>query len=125
MSLVDDIFGSIPGPLIDQWGISVVYIKASENQSYDPESGIVMGVNSEIPAKAIISEITPEEAEGFYQEGMVKFLMAASYLGSYYPRITDSIRYMQGGVSRTAKIVKPMPYRGDGPIMYSIFAKVG
>lgn len=124
MSLVDDIFGSIPGPLIDQWGISVIYIKASENQSYDPETGTVLGASTEISAKAVISEIMPEEAEGFYQEGMVKFLIPASYLGTYYPRITDSIRYTQAGVNRVAKIVKPMPYRGDGPIMHSIYAKV-
>lgn len=123
MSLVDDVFASVPGPLIDQWGIDIVYIKASEHQSYDPVSGTVMGISTEIPAKAVISEILPQEAEGFYQEGMVKFLIAASYLGEYYPRITDSIRYTQAGVARVAKVVKPMPYRGDGPIMHSVYAR--
>ena len=39
MSLVDDVFGSIPGPLIDQWGIDGVYVKKVENAPYDPTTG--------------------------------------------------------------------------------------
>jgi len=125
MSLVDDIFGSIPSPLIDQWGVDITYIKASESQTYDPEKGVVLGVAREIPAKAYISENLSEEKDGFYQSKAVKFLIAANYLGDYFPRTTDSIRYTEGGVKRTAKIIKLIPYRGDRPIMHSVIAMVG
>lgn len=125
MSLIDNIFGRIPTSLISQWGIDIIYIKASQNQSYDPCTGTILGVETEIKAKAYLSGVEPEEAEGFYQQGAVKFLIPAFYLGDYYPRISDSIRYEQAGVERTAKVVKPASYRGDGPIMHAIIAKVG
>lgn len=124
MSLVDDVFGSLPGPLIDQWGIDIVYLKASQHQSYDPESGTVLGVVTEIPAKALITKLSPEEKEGFYQQRMIKFILPAVYLGGYYPQSTDSIRYAEAGVSRTAKIVDQEQYRGDSPIMHILIAKV-
>lgn len=125
MSLADSVFGGIPLPLINQWGISIVYIKASQNQTYDPETGVVLGYETEISAKAVISEIQSEEKESFSQQGMVKFIIPASYLGNYYPQTSDSIRYTQGGIQRVAKIVKLIPYRGDKPIMHSVVARVG
>ncbi len=124
MSLVDDIFGSLPGPLVDQWGIDIVYIKASQNQTYDPQSGTVLGASAEVPARALLTKLTPKEKEGFYQQRMVKFIIPAIYLGNYYPRTTDSIRYAEAGVNRTAKIVDQDQYRGDSPIMHVVLAKV-
>jgi len=124
MSLVDDVFGSLPGPLIDQWGISIVYIKASQNQTYDPATGTVVGSSTEIAARALLTKLTPKEKEGFYQQRMVKFIIPAVYLGSYYPQSTDLIRYAEAGVNRTAKIVDQDQYRGDSPIMHIVIAKV-
>ena len=124
MSIVDDIFGSLPGPLIDQWGIDIVYIKASQNQSYDPVTGTVAGASTQIAARALPTKFTAKEKEGFYQQRMIKFMIPAVYLGSYYPQTTDSIRYTEAGVSRTAKIVDQDQYRGDSPIMHIVLAKV-
>lgn len=124
MSLVDDIFGSLPGPLIDQWGIDIVYVKASQNQSYDPATGTVAGASTEIAAKALPTKLTAKEREGFYQQRMIKFIIPAVYLGTYYPQTTDSIRYTEAGVSRTARIVDQDQYRGDSPIMHIVLAKV-
>ena len=124
MSLVDEVFGSIPTPLIDQWGVNIVYIKASEHQAYDPESGEILGIPVEVPARALISSPKPkDELEGFYQQGDLKFLIPASYLASYYPKTTDSIRYTEAGVSRTAKVVMVKSYRGDNPIMHTVFGR--
>lgn len=125
MSLIDDVFGSIPRPIIDSWGTEITYIKAPELQAYDPTTGTVSGTGTEIPARALIMQIEGEEKEGFYQKGMVKFIIPASYLGDYYPAISDSISYEQAGVTLTAKIVKPTPYRGDFPIMHSVIARLG
>jgi hypothetical protein len=124
MSLVDDVFGSLPGPLIDQWGIDIVYIKASQSPVYDPATGIVTGASTEIAARALPTKLTPKEREGFYQQRVIKFIIPAVYLGSYYPQSTDSIRYAEAGVNRTAKIVDQEQYRGDSPIMHIVIAKV-
>ena len=124
MSLVDDVFGSLPQPLIDQWGIDAVYIKASQHQNYDPESGTVLGISSEIPIRALITIIKGKEQEGFYQQRMVKFMIPASYFNGYYPKTTDSIRYAEDGVQRTAKICDPKQYRGDSPIMHILIGEV-
>lgn len=128
MSLVDEIFGSIPTPLIDQWGVDIVYIKTSENQSYDPISGTTLGVSVEIPARALISFPRPKdelraEFDGFYQQGDLRFIIPASYLLGYYPKITDSIRYVEAGASRIAKIIRIRSYRGDNPIMHAVYGR--
>jgi hypothetical protein len=124
MALVDDIFSSIPGPLISQFGISAVYIKASANQSYDPESGTVLGISTEIPVKIVVSALKPEEIQGLYQQTDVRIIISADSLSGYYPQTTDSIRYTQNGVARTAKIVGMESYRGDNAIMHSVVARL-
>lgn len=124
MALVDDIFSSIPGPLISQFGISAVYIKASANQSYDPESGTVLGISTEIPVKIVVSALKPEEMQGLYQQTDVRIIISADSLSGYYPQTTDSIRYTQNGVARTAKIIGMESYRGDNAIMHSVVARL-
>lgn len=124
MSLVDQVFGGIPGPLIAQWGISATYIKASQDQQYDPETGTVLGCSREISVKIVPTQLRPEEIQGFYQMTDVKILIAASSLGAYYPQTTDSIRYMQNGVQRTAKIIGMMSYRGDNPILHVVVGRL-
>lgn len=123
MALTDSIFSPIPGPLISQFGINAVYIKKSQNQTYNPNTGKVSGYSSELPVKILITKLKPEEADGM-QTSMVKILIAASSLGEYYPQITDSVRYMQNGKTRTAEINKISDYRGDSPIMHSVIARL-
>jgi len=124
MALVDDIFSSIPGPLISQFGISAVYIKTSAHQTYDPESGTVLGISTEIPVKIVVSALKPEEMQGLYQQTDVKIIISADSLSGYYPQTTDSIRYTQNGVARTAKIIGMESYRGDNAIMHSVVARL-
>jgi hypothetical protein len=124
MALVDNIFSSIPGPLISQFGINATYVKASQNQTYNPETGTVMGYSSEIPIKIVISELKPEEMQGLYQQTDVKIIFAADALSGYYPQTTDLIKYLQNGSTRTAKIIGMFSYRGDNPIMHSVVARL-
>lgn len=125
MALVDDIFSSIPGPLITQFGINATYIKANSNPTYNPTTGTVSGAATEISIKIVISELRPEEMQGLYQQTDVKIVFAADALSGYYPQTTDSIRYVQNGVNRTAKIIGMYSYRGDNPIMHSVVARLG
>jgi hypothetical protein len=133
MALTDGIFSSIPGPLISQFGINATYVKSSQNETYNPNTGVVSGSSTEIAIKIVIAELKPEEMNGLmyqqnspnlYQQSTVKILIAASSLGGYYPRITDSIKYSQDGKTRTAKIVAISSYRGDSPIMHSVIARL-
>lgn len=124
MSLVDQVFGGIPGPLIAQWGISATYIKSSQNQQYDPTTGTVSGCEEEISMKIVPTQLRPEEVQGQFQLTDVKILISASSLGDYYPRVTDSIKYFQDGRERTAKVIGMMSYRGDSPILHVVVARL-
>lgn len=124
MSLVDDIFSSIPAPLINQFGVDATYIKTSQHQAYDPTTGTVLGITTEIPLKIVISELKPEEVQGLYQQTDIKVLISADSLSGYFPQTTDSIRYSQNGVTRTAKIIGMFSYRGDSAIMHSVVARL-
>lgn len=124
MALTDSIFSSIPGPLISQFGINATYVKASQNQTYNPNTGTVSGSSTEIPVKIVITELKPEEMQGLYQQTDVKVLISADSLPNYFPQTTDSIKYLQGGVTRTAKIIGMFSYRGDNAIMHSVIARL-
>lgn len=124
MSLVDDIFSSIPAPLINQFGIDATYIKANASPAYNPVTGTVSGAATEIAVKIVISELKPEEMQGLYQQTDVKIIIAASALSGYFPQTTDSIRYLQNGVTRIAKIIGMFSYRGDNAIMHSVVARL-
>lgn len=124
MALTDSIFSSIPGPLISQLGINATYVKASQNQTYNPNTGTVSGSSTEIPVKIVITELKPEEMQGLYQQTDVKVLISADSLPNYFPQTTDSIKYLQGGVTRTAKIIGMFSYRGDNAIMHSVIARL-
>ena len=124
MSLVDDIFSSIPAPLINQFGVGATYIKANANPTYNPTTGTVSGAATEIAVKIVISELKPEEMQGRYHQTDLKIIIAASALSGYFPQTTDSIRYLQNGVNRTAKIIGMFSYRGDNAIMHSVVGRL-
>lgn len=123
MALTDSIFSSIPGPLISQFGINATYVKASQNQTYNPVTGTVLGVATEVAIKIVITDLKPEEVSDA-QQAMVKIIFAATSLGSYYPRVSDSVKYSQDGRTRVAEIVSISNYRGDSPIMHSVVARL-
>lgn len=123
MALTDSIFSSIPGPLISQFGINATYVKASQNQTYNPVTGTVLGVATEVAIKIVIADLKPEEVSDA-QQAMVKIIFAATSLGSYYPRVSDSVKYSQDGRTRVAEIVSISNYRGDNPIMHSVVARL-
>jgi hypothetical protein len=169
MSLVDDVFGSIADPLIDQWGIDAVYLRKSQSLTYDPYTGtFVFGdfyfagtplapapttfipgtildpatdfvVATLVPSggsggesldftrtniRVVPLQISSEELDGDVQMTDIKFLIANSPLGTYYPKVTDMIEYSENGVTRTARVIKPVSYRGDSPVLRAIIARL-
>lgn len=86
-------------------------------------TGTVVGAATEVAVKIVITDLKPEEVNDA-QQAMVKIILAATSLGSYYPRISDSIKYSQDGRMRVAEIVSINNYRGDSPIMHSVVARL-
>jgi len=135
MSLVDDVFGSLPAPLIDQWGIPGVYVKQPLEPEYDPDTGTFKIAtnpitNQPIPLSTRVNvsilplQLQPEEVKGEVQLTDIKILIAADKLGDYYPKTADWIEYLQAGVTRVAKIIMPLAYRGSLPILHSVIARL-
>lgn len=127
MSLVDDVFGSIPGPLIDQWGVNGTYIKQVENAAYDPATGTFAtpeAAATQVPIRLIPLRIKPEEVRGEAQITDLKILISGDSLGDYYPKTSDWIKFYQAGVERTAKIIEPLTHRGSNPILHSVIARL-
>jgi hypothetical protein len=136
MALTDRVFGSLPAPLIKQWGISGVYVKHNGAQAYDPALGTYNNaidpatgrpaiLKTRINIKLLPTTIEAEEVKGEVQLTDIKLLIPASYLGTYYPTVKDWVEYVQDGVQRTAKIIVPTSYRGDLPILHSLIARLG
>ena len=123
MSLIDDTFAAVPGPLLKQWGQNVTYIKASAVETYNPTTGVVSGSETTVAAKAIIARVNPRESEGLYQATDLKFIMSADELGTYYPSERDSIQYTEAGATRRAKIIAITSYRGDNPVLHTLIAR--
>jgi len=123
MSLIDDTFAAVPGPLLKQWGQNVTYIKAATVETYNPTTGVVSGSETAVAAKAIIARVNPRESEGLYQATDLKFIMSADELGTYYPSERDSIQYTEAGATRRAKIIAITSYRGDNPVLHTFVAR--
>jgi hypothetical protein len=123
MSLVDDVFSSVPGQLVKDWGTVLTYVKTTTPRTYDPTTGDVTGSDSTVKLRGIISRISSREAEGLYQSTDISILIGNKELGNYFPTQADRVRYKQGGVEREAKIIEVRSYRGDKPLYHQLIAR--
>ena len=127
MSLVDDVFGSIPGPLIDQWGVDGTYIKQATTNVYDPATGTFATPEvaaTSVAIRVVPLRVRPDEVKGEIQLTDIKLLIAGTALGDYYPKTADLVKYSQAGVERTAKVIQPLTHRGSAPVFHSIIARL-
>lgn len=123
MALIDDIFKPIPTDILADWGQSITYIKTTTPRTYDPATGSVTGADTTVSVKGFIESISSRESEGLYQTTDLKVTIGASELDSYYPTEADRIQYTQAGVTREAKILNIVTYRGDKPVMHVLFVR--
>lgn len=127
MSLVDDVFGSIPTPLIDQWGVSATYIKvANSEQVYDPATGTFetpVVADTRVTTSVIPLNVAPDDVNGEIRITDTKFLIPASHLGDYFPKPDDCIEYAQAELIITAKIITALTHRGSRPILHSVIGR--
>ena len=56
MSKVDDVFGPIPGPLMQEWGQDVVFVQQT-GSTYDANTGAVTKNTTSYNVKAVITKL--------------------------------------------------------------------
>ena len=123
MAAIDDIFGSIPAQVLSQFGQDITYIKTLTPRNYNPTTGAVIGSDTNVTVKGVISQINSSENEGVYQSSDLTVLIGAEELGDYYPTQADRIQYTQAGSTIEAKIISIRTYRGDQPVYHSLVVR--
>ena len=123
MSLVDDIFKSIPLEILTDFGQDITLVKTVTPRTYDPNTGAVTGADTTVVTQGFIGSVSSREAEGLYQTTDLKITVSGDDLDNYYPTQADRIRYTQGGVTREAKILNVTTYRGEDPLLHVIIAR--
>jgi len=123
MSFIDNTFKSLPEQLLGTFGISVTYIKTATSQTYDTATGEVSGSDTNVSMKALISSVSGSTYEGTSQTTDLKIIFGNKELGTYYPKIKDSIQYAEDGVNKVARIISVNTSRGDNPILHTVIAR--
>jgi hypothetical protein len=122
MSKVDEVFGPIPGPLIQEWGTAGVFIKAGTS-TYDPVTGVVTPSETRYDVKVVICELDISEDAGLYQKDDVKLLIDPGQIGGSYISTSDYFEIQKAGVTQTMKVVDPRTYRGTSPVFFVVIAR--
>lgn len=123
MALVDTTFAPIPEKLLNQWGVSLTYVKSASTQTYNTTTGTVSGADTNVSLKGLITSFNPEETNGDYQRSDLKVIIGNKELGDYYPTVRDRIQYTEAGSTKIARIIEVSTSRGDKPILHTLIAR--
>ena len=123
MSFIDNTFKSLPEQLLGTFGIDVTYIKTATSQTYDTTTGEVSGSDTNVSMKALISSVSGSTYEGTSQTTDLKIIFGNKELGTYYPKVKDSIQYAEDGVNKVGKIISINTSRGDNPILHTVIVR--
>ena len=123
MSFIDNTFKSLPEQLLGTFGIDVTYIKTATSQTYNTTTGEVSGSDTNISIKALISNVSGSTYEGTSQTTDLKIIFGNKELGTYYPKVKDSIQYAEDGVNKVARIISINTSRGNNPILHTVIAR--
>ena len=123
MSFIDNTFKSLPEQLLGTFGIDVTYIKTATSQTYNTTTGEVSGSDTNVSMKALISSVSGSTYEGSSQTTDLKIIFGNKELGTYYPKIKDSIQYAEDGVNKVARIISINTSRGEDPILHTVIAR--
>ena len=124
MSLVDQTFGPLAGPLIRQWGMDAVLVKGGAPGAYDPLTGRVARTETRISVKAVLLQAQPEEYEGLYQQGDQLLYPDPEPIRPDHVETDDWFEWADttGGTIR-AKVISVKAYRGDSPVMDAVLVR--
>ena len=123
MSKVDQVFGPIPGPLIAEWGMAATFVAVTGSGTYDDVTGTITPTQTRTPVKVVITKINPEEFQGLYQSTDVKIFIDPAQIANHYITTADSFEYQQAGTIVHAKVINPVTYRGDSPVVFACVAR--
>ncbi len=123
MSFVDNTFKGLPEQLLNTFGIDVTYIKTATSQTYNTTTGEVSGSDTNISMKALISNVSGSTYEGSSQSTDLRIIFGNKELGTYYPKVKDSIQYAEDGVNKVARIISINTSRGNNPILHTVIAR--
>ena len=123
MSKVDTIFGPIPGPLIQEWGLPMVFVRNTGPGVYNSVTGEVTSAEIRINVTAVITKVNPKEYSGIYQATDLKILIDPAQVGGIDITTQDHWEYAEGSATRTAKNIDVTTYRGDNPVFFSCIAR--
>ncbi|MCE2839197.1 MAG: hypothetical protein LW834_19975 [Cyanobium sp. 49614_E6] len=123
MSRVDTVFGPIPGPMIQEWGLDATFVTSGAPGTYDPATGKILDTSTRTPVKVVITKINPQEYQGLYQATDVKIFIDPAQLGGHYITTADSFEYQQAGTTIHAKVINPVTFRGDNPVLFACVAR--
>ena len=123
MSRVDTVFGPIPGPMIQEWGLDATFVASGGSGTYDPTTGDITDSSTRTPVKVVITKINPEEYQGLYQATDVKIFIDPAQIANHYITTADSFEYQQDGTTVHAKVINPVTFRGDNPVLFACVAR--
>ena len=121
MSKVDSVFGTVPGPVIKEWGTSCTFIKKGTG-TYDPATGLVTNSGTTYAVKAVMLDLD-KTASKLYQEEDFKIMLDAEQINYEYMTVNDMFRITFDGVQRDCKIIEVKTYRGDNPILFTCIVR--
>ena len=123
MSFIDNTFKSLPEQLLGTFGIDVTYIKTATSQTYNTTTGEVSGSDTNVSMKALISSVSGSTYEGTSQTTDLKIIFGNKELGTYYPKVKDSIQYAEDGVNKVGRIISINTSTGDNPILHTVIVR--
>ena len=123
MSFIDNTFKSLPEQLLGTFGIDVTYIKTATSQTYNTTTAEVSGSDTNVSMKALISSVSGSTYEGTSQTTDLKIIFGNKELGTYYPKVKDSIQYAEDGVNKVGRIISINTSRGDNPILHTVIVR--
>jgi len=123
MSKVDDVFGPLPGPLVQEWGSACTFIKVSGPGTYDPATGQVTNSETVYSVKAVLLELDPTEYEGLYQTTDFKLIIDPGQIGGNYITTDDRFVVSFPSGDKNCKVVDALTYRGDNPVMFTCIVR--
>ena len=123
MSFIDNTIKSLPEQLLGTFGIDVTYIKTATSQTYNTTTGEVRGSDTNVSLKALISSVSGSVYEGTSQTTDLKVIFGNKELGTYYPKVKDSIQYAEDGVNKVGRIISINTSRGDNPILHTVIVR--
>lgn len=118
MSKVDDTFGPLPSPLIEEWGQRITFHKAGGPATYSPATGNITATTTNYTCKAVVARLQQQELEGTLQRGDYKVILDPAHISNQTVTTADAMSFTRGNKQIRGKVIDVTTYQGDAPILF-------